>query len=229
MVYGMKWWRLHTVDLKNSGLGTWQPGQGVCLLGSMFSQRNSAISLWNFSEKLAILRYGYFLFHGKTALSKIWKFQGETANFSEKFQREIAEFLRENMEPYRQNLKILGRNTGTCISWRKWRISWRNFPLSVFSFFTCTVCDHNITGGWIHMDFPQATGPYSFPSLTNNRSFEAYSSICRRPLHVNYTTHIYIEKSTSPISPNNTLSLMNFYCCFTVFTNRFSRRHIENT
>ena len=175
----------------------------------MFSLRNSAISLWNFSEKLAILRYGYFLFHGKTALRKILKFQGETANFSEKFQREIAEFLRENMELYRQNLKILGRNTGTCISWRKWRISWRNFPLSVFSFFTCTVCDHNIAGGWIHMDFPQATGPYGFPSLTNNRNFEAYSSICRRPLHVNYTTHIYREKSTSPISPNNTLSLMN--------------------
>ena len=43
----------------------------------------------------------YFLFHGETALSKILKFQGETANFSEKFQGEIAEFLRENMELYR--------------------------------------------------------------------------------------------------------------------------------
>ena len=31
------------------------------------------------------------------------------------------------MELYRQNLKISGRNTG--ISWKKWRISWRNFPL----------------------------------------------------------------------------------------------------
>ena len=57
-----------------------------------------------------------FLFHGETALHKILKFQGETANFSEKFQGEIAEFLRENMELYRQNLKISGRNTG--ISWR---------------------------------------------------------------------------------------------------------------
>ena len=37
----------------------------------------------------------YFLFHGETALCKILKFQGETANFSEKFQGEIAEFLRE--------------------------------------------------------------------------------------------------------------------------------------
>ena len=55
----------------------------------------------------------YFLFHGETALCKILKFQGETANFSEKFQGEIAEFLRENMELYRQNLKISGRNTGT--------------------------------------------------------------------------------------------------------------------
>ena len=43
----------------------------------------------------------YFLFHGETALRKILKFQGETANFSEKFQGEIAEFLRENMELYR--------------------------------------------------------------------------------------------------------------------------------
>ena len=43
----------------------------------------------------------YFLFHGETALCKILKFQGETANFSEKFQGEIAEFLRENMELYR--------------------------------------------------------------------------------------------------------------------------------
>ena len=66
----------------------------------------------------------YFLFHGETALHKILKFQGETANFSEKFQGEIAEFLRENMELYRQNLKISGRNTG--ISWRKYWISWRN-------------------------------------------------------------------------------------------------------
>ena len=55
----------------------------------------------------------YFLFHGETALCKILKFQGET-----------AEFLRENMELYRQNLKISGRNTG--ISWRKYWISWRN-------------------------------------------------------------------------------------------------------
>ena len=43
----------------------------------------------------------YFLFHGETALRKILKFQGETANFSEKFQGEIAQFLRENMELYR--------------------------------------------------------------------------------------------------------------------------------
>ena len=43
----------------------------------------------------------YFLFHGETALHKALKFQGETPNFSEKFQGEIAEFLRENMEFYR--------------------------------------------------------------------------------------------------------------------------------
>ena len=43
----------------------------------------------------------YFLFHGETALRKILKFQGETPNFSETFQGEIAEFLRENMELYR--------------------------------------------------------------------------------------------------------------------------------
>ena len=43
----------------------------------------------------------YFLFHGETALHKILKFQGETPNFSKKFQGEIAEFLRENMELYR--------------------------------------------------------------------------------------------------------------------------------
>ena len=43
----------------------------------------------------------YFLFHGETALRKILTFQGETANFSEKFQGEITEFLRENMELYR--------------------------------------------------------------------------------------------------------------------------------
>ena len=65
-----------------------------------------------------------YLFHGETALRKILKFQGETANFSEKFQGEITEFLRENMELYRQNLKFSGRNTG--ISWRKYWISWRN-------------------------------------------------------------------------------------------------------
>ena len=35
-----------------------------------------------------------FLFHGEAALRKILKFQGETPNFSEKFQGEIAEFLR---------------------------------------------------------------------------------------------------------------------------------------
>ena len=45
----------------------------------------------------------YFLFHEETALRKILKFQEETTNFSEKFQGEIAEFLRENMEIHRQN------------------------------------------------------------------------------------------------------------------------------
>ena len=70
----------------------------------------------------------YFLFHGETALGKILKFQGETANSSEKFQGEISEFLRENMELYRQNLKISGRNTG--ISWRKYWISWRKYWIS---------------------------------------------------------------------------------------------------
>ena len=57
-------------------------------------------------------------------MEKNLKFQGETANFSEKFQGEITEFLRENMELYRQNLQISARNTG--ISWRKYWISWRN-------------------------------------------------------------------------------------------------------
>ena len=96
----------------------------------------------------------YFLFHGETALRKILRFLGETANFSEKFQGEIAEFLREIMELYRQNLKISGRNTGVC--WRKYWISWRNFPLFLSEkrqlimkknkmwgfFFTCTVCNY---------------------------------------------------------------------------------------
>ena len=59
--------------------------------------------------------------------SSYFLFQGETANFTEKFQGEIAEFLRENMELYRQNLKNSGRNTDIC--WRKYWISWRNFPL----------------------------------------------------------------------------------------------------
>ena len=48
------------------------------------------------------------MFHGETALRKILKFQGETANFSEKFQGERAEFLRENIELYRENLKFQG-------------------------------------------------------------------------------------------------------------------------
>ena len=43
----------------------------------------------------------YFLFHGEKALCKILRFQGETADISEKFQGEKAEFLRENMELYR--------------------------------------------------------------------------------------------------------------------------------
>ena len=64
--------------------------------------------IWSKMNKLAWRQYSageekspYFLFHGETALRKILKFQGETANFSEKFQEEIAEFLRENMELYR--------------------------------------------------------------------------------------------------------------------------------
>ena len=56
----------------------------------------------------------------------ILKFQGETANISGKFQREIVVSQRKHGD-YRQNVRISGRNTG--ISWRKWRISWRNFPL----------------------------------------------------------------------------------------------------
>ena len=94
----------------------------------------------------------YFLFHGETALYKILTIQGETANFSQKFQVEIQAFPGENMELYKQNRKISGRNTG--ISWRKWKVSWRIFPLFLPEkktvdhgeskqwgfFFTCTVC-----------------------------------------------------------------------------------------
>ena len=58
-----------------------------------------------------------FLFHRETALCKILKIQGETANFSEKFQGEIQVFPGENMELYRHNLKISGRNKG--ITWNK--------------------------------------------------------------------------------------------------------------
>ena len=83
----------------------------------------SVFILW-FSYSAGEEKSPYFLFHGETALRKILKFQGEPANFSEKFQGEITEFLRENMELYRQNLKISGRNKG--ISWRKYWISWRN-------------------------------------------------------------------------------------------------------
>ena len=63
----------------------------------------------------------YVLFHGETALHKILNIQGEIVDFK------IAEFLRENMELYRQNLTNSERNTG--ISWKKYWISWRNFPL----------------------------------------------------------------------------------------------------
>ena len=50
----------------------------------------------------------YFLFHGEAALSKISKFQGETVNFSEKFQGEIAEFLREKWSFIGKILKFQG-------------------------------------------------------------------------------------------------------------------------
>ena len=107
-----------------------------------------------------------FFVSWRNSLTQILKFQGETANFSEKFQGEIAEFLRENMELYRQNPKISGRNTG--ISWRKYWISWRNLEkFSIISpsfsqkkrqliveknkmwgfFFTCTV-DVSLSTYW---------------------------------------------------------------------------------
>ena len=46
------------------------------------------------------------------------------------------------------------------------------WPLSYRA--TRSTCDNNITGGWFHMDFPRATGPYGFPSLTN-RVFRSWS------------------------------------------------------
>ena len=82
------------------------------------------LSLFPFIYSVGEETSPYFLFHGETALCRILKFQEETVNFSEKFQGEITEFLRENMELHKQNLKISWRNTG--ISWRKYWISWRN-------------------------------------------------------------------------------------------------------
>ena len=144
----------------------------------------------------------YFLFHGETALHKILKFQGETANFSEKFQGEIAEFLRENMELYRQNLKISGRNTG--ISWRKYWISWRNLEkFSTISpsfsqkkrqlimeknkkwgfFFTCTVHVLNHENNCIKSDFKEislklATNEKSDKAFLMTPKFSALGSLC---------------------------------------------------
>ena len=127
--------------------------------GCRFAQ-SMCICIINLKYSAGEEKSPYFLFHGETALRKILKFQGETANSSEKFQGEISEFLRENMELYRQNLKISGRNTG--ISWRKYWISWRNLEkFSIISpsfsqkkrqlimeknkkwgfFFTCTVAE----------------------------------------------------------------------------------------
>ena len=61
------------------------------------------------------------MFHGETALRKILKFLGETANFSEKFQGEIAEFLRETWSFIGKILKFQGE---IGISRRKIWISW---------------------------------------------------------------------------------------------------------
>ena len=73
--------------------------------------------------------------------------------------------------------------------------------------------DHSITDGCFRIDFPRATGPYGFPSLTNNRSFYAYSSMCRRPLHELYH-NLYINEANIPTNikikeKKNTESLTN--------------------
>ena len=120
-----------TSKIEISGHATWLHMHIWAMSLENLSYANSKDADQHAHPRSLILRYSageekspYFLFHGETPLHKILKFQGETANFSEKFQGEIAEFLRENMELYRQNPKISGRNTG--ISWRKYWISWRN-------------------------------------------------------------------------------------------------------
>ena len=50
----------------------------------------------------------YFLFHGETALHQILRFQGETANFWEKFQGKIQVFPGENMSLIGKILKFQG-------------------------------------------------------------------------------------------------------------------------
>ena len=58
------------------------------------------------------------------------KISGRFSNFSEKFQGEIQVFPGENMEHYRQNLKISGRNTGLV------------FPGEIFHYFPAVKAVH---------------------------------------------------------------------------------------
>ena len=72
----------------------------------------------------------YFLFHGETALRKIVKFKGETPNFSEKFQGEIAEFSVKTWSFIGKVLKFQGEIQvfpGENIGFPG--ETWRNFPL----------------------------------------------------------------------------------------------------
>ena len=83
------------MNMSSSGRRTNPHPTSVFLLGHLGSYPMGILitgqSLYNAREKSP-----YFLFHGETALRKILKFQGETANFSDKFQREIQVFPGEN-------------------------------------------------------------------------------------------------------------------------------------
>ena len=126
------------------------------------------------------------MFHGEAALCKILKFQGETANFSEKFQKEIQVFPGENMEPYSQNLKISGRNTA--ISWRKWRISWRNSPLFL----------------------PEKKGSWSWRKIKSIFFFLSLPALYVCTYKVNSELIVQSNKITS--NPRTTLSIGSYFC-----------------
>ena len=106
------------------------------------------------------------MFHGETALRKIFKFLGETANFSDKFQGEIQVFPGEN-EGFSGDIFHYFSQKKRQLVMEKTKKCFFFFTCTVFKVGAVTTCSGNAFHGEITLDEKRFLGFLSYKMFSS--------------------------------------------------------------